>query len=289
MSHFFSDNKRPITFFVFTSLLLHLLIFILFRQGLDKLIAAKTPEPPPVWVELKNMDLPQRIADIPRPTKEEIPDKASAQALYNQKVPEETVNPLPPARAEMETPAPTAPSPPTEAKKESKSFDELYALRSSDRMEDIFKTEPPTGRPAPQPKMPGLPEAEPGPVPSPGDDYFPDYKIGGHTYLNTLANPNIRYFVELKRKFKLTFNPAPALRGRINEISRGQIDVVLGVSVNQNGDLADLIVIRSSGIEGYDKEGLRTVRSSAPFSAPPANFLEPDGMIHMAWTFIVYL
>ena len=287
MNRFFSNNRRPITFFIFTSLLLHLLIFILFRQGLDKLIAAKAPEPPPVWVELKKMELPDRIADIPKPAKEEIPDKASAQALYDQKVPEDTVNP---AHQLSQKPAPPAPvdrqkNPPPEKKSAEpfKTKEELYAARQPDRMEDVFKTEPRTQR------MPGLPEKGGDAAPSSMDDYFPDYKIGGRTYLNTLANPNIRYFVELKRKFKLTWNPAPALRGRINEISRGKIDVVLGVSVNLQGELAELMVIRSSGIESYDREGIRTVHSSAPFSAPPANLLESDGMIHMAWTFSVYL
>ena len=65
--------------------------------------------------------------------------------------------------------------------------------------------------------------------------------------------------------------------------------MVVGVSLNQNGELVDLIVIRPSGIETYDKEGLRTVKASSPFSAPPGNLLASDGMLHMAWTFIVYL
>ncbi len=122
-----------------------------------------------------------------------------------------------------------------------------------------------------------------------GGDYFPDYKVGGHTYLNTLANPNIAYYVELKRRFRNTFNPVPALQGHLNAISRGQISVVLGVTVDRSGNLANLIVIRSSGLESYDREGLRTVRSSSPFTTPPPNLLEADGQLRMAWTFIVYL
>ncbi|MBI2339611.1 MAG: TonB C-terminal domain-containing protein [Deltaproteobacteria bacterium] len=291
MNFFISTNhRRKITFFLFTSVLFHLLLFFLLRSGLDKLASLKPPPtPPPIWVELKKMELPQRIADIPQPPKEETPEKPSAQALYSQKVPEETVNPAPPAASPARAvpqKKPATEKKPAEPVRPAESFktkEELYAARQPDRMKDIFQTPPPSRH------LPGLPDEVMDSAPSSTDDYFPDYKIGGRTYLNTLGNSNIRYFVELKRKFKLTFNPAPALRGRINEISRGKIDVVLGVSVDGNGELAELMVIRSSGIESYDKEGIRTVRASAPFSAPPANLLEQDGMIHMAWTFIVYL
>src|SRR3990167_9166158 len=137
------------------------------------------------------------------------------------------------------------------------------------------------------PPIPGMPEQAEKPF-RPQGDFLPNYTIGNRTYLNTLANPNIAYFVELKRKFKLTFNPVPALRAHINEISRGKIDVILGVSVNAQGNIADLIVIRTSGIPAYDQEGIRTVRASSPFTSPPSNLLAPDNLLHMAWTFSVY-
>lgn len=121
------------------------------------------------------------------------------------------------------------------------------------------------------------------------DDYFPDYKIGNRTYLNTLANPNIAYFVELRRKFRFAFNPTPVLRPRLNQISAGQISVVWGMSVDQNGRLNGLTLIRPSGIPTYDQEAKRTIVSSAPFSRPPGHMLEKDGQMHMAWTFVVYL
>lgn len=254
-------KKRPITFFLFLSLLVHLLFLIFFWKNLDLFNKRQVP-PHPVWVELKKMELPQRIADIPQPAKEEIPDQPSAQALYNQKVKEEMVQQSPVTSHESPK-AQTQPAPKKKKLDDLKpTFDELYGMKP------------------PQQSTPDL---------LTNDDYFPDYKVGGHTYLNTLANPNIAYFVELKRRFKNTFNPVPSIRRNLNEISRGKIEVVLGVSVNSRGELADLVVIRSSGLEDYDREGVRTVRSSSPFSAPPSHLLQPDGLIHMAWTFVVYL
>lgn len=254
-------KKRPITFFVFLSLLIHLLFLIFFWKNLDLFNKRQSP-PHPVWVELKKIELPQRIADIPQPVQEEVPDQPSAQALYNQKVKEEMVQPSPVANRQS-----TESEPPTPPKKKKlddlkPTFDELYGMKP------------------PQQSTPDL---------LTHDDYFPDYKVGGRTYLNTSANPNIAYFVELKRRFKNTFNPVPSIRRNLNEISRGKIEVVLGVSVNSRGELANLVVIRSSGLDDYDREGVRTVRSSSPFSTPPSHLLQPDGLVHMAWTFVVYL
>lgn len=124
-----------------------------------------------------------------------------------------------------------------------------------------------------------------------GGDYFPDIKVGEHTYLNVLRYPDISYFVRLKRVFRMTFDPGASLRDYFsaNRIARGSVEVVLAVSLNGSGDLAELFVLKSSDIPGYDQEAMRTVRASAPFSKPPDKFLASDGVLRMMWTFTVYL
>lgn len=271
-------KKNPFTFFILISLLLHILFLLIFGKGMDHLRDIKQPQTP-VWVTFKQLEkekLPQRIADIPEPEEEEIPETPSAQALYSQKVKEETVRPgMGPPEGTPSTPERQEKTSAEKTKDSSKELSpsELYAMRTP-------KKEPGAGLPQPTWGFGGTGSM---------DDYFPDFKVGDKTYINTLGNPDIAYFVELKRKFKLTFNPVPALRSHINEISRGKIDVVIGVSVDRSGQLASLIVIRPSGLQNYDLEGIRTVKSSAPFSAPPPHLLEEDGMLHMAWTFVVYL
>ena len=123
------------------------------------------------------------------------------------------------------------------------------------------------------------------------EDFFPDYKIGDHTYLNVLRFPNVQYFVRLKRIFKTTFNPVPVLRNYVmtNQVSRGTVEVVLGVEVDGGGRLARLFIINSSGLQGYDQEAVRTVRDSAPFAKVPDNLKDEDGILRMSWTFTVYL
>jgi outer membrane biosynthesis protein TonB len=122
-----------------------------------------------------------------------------------------------------------------------------------------------------------------------GGDYFPDIKVGDRTYVNALANPQVSYYAELKKKFRLAWDPVPALRSQINQISRGQITVVMGLSVDGSGRIAALTILKGSGLSAYDAEARRTIMASAPFSKPPAYVIQKDGLAHMAWTFVVYL
>lgn len=232
------------------------------------------------------------IADLDKPLKEETPDNASVQSLYNSKVKEETVatgRRKPATRktktavvksAPQKTPTPTKAVTKTAPEKKPSLADELKALQTEKQAEEEkklakFQTAPTKTK-----------ELQNG---STSGDYLPGFKIGNHTYLNAQANPSITYFVELKRKFELTWNPAPALRRHLNQISRGEIRVVWGVTVNDEGELTDMLLIRGSGLTGYDAEARRTITASAPFSRPPANIQEKDGKLYMAWTFVYYL
>ena len=122
------------------------------------------------------------------------------------------------------------------------------------------------------------------------NDFFPDVKIGGKTYLNTAAFPDVQYFTQLKRIFRMRFNPSTPLRAHFagNRVVIGKVNVSMAVTVSADGRLKELFVIKSSGIPGYDEEALRTIRESAPFAAPPAKVME-GGELRMNWNFITYL
>ncbi|MBI4366671.1 MAG: TonB family protein [Deltaproteobacteria bacterium] len=123
------------------------------------------------------------------------------------------------------------------------------------------------------------------------EDYFPDYPHGGHTYVNVMKRPGVDYFVQLKRIFKMAWDPVPAIRAHAETaaIHRGVIKVVVGLGIDARGEMMELFVLRGSGMGGYDREALRTIRASAPFAAPPATLVAGDGQLRMSWTFIVYL
>jgi len=248
--------------FIVLSVLLHL-IFLL---GLMRAPVRKAALSSELEVTLR----PYQIADIEPPEKEQRPERARFLGMYDSTVDRETVAP-------------------------SRSEDGMRVLSG--------------GGPGPREARPGLHPLPPAATKSrdgatfaakqprsdlpfgPTEDFYPDYKMGDHTYLNVLRFPQVAYFVRLKKAFKTTFNPVPSLRGYAltNQISRGQVEVVLGVTVDRSGNLAELLVLNSSGLPSYDREALRTVRDSSPFTTPPTALLAPDGRLRMSWTFTVYL
>lgn len=263
-------NERPDLWpYIAASLVAHALLILLapFATTIPK-FKEDTVEVFPIFLR---DDGKYQIADIARPSVEKRPDKAKFLGLYDSSVEKESVASglHRPGRGEKAGEKGTPRLKPTRQKKD------LFAFSPNlFKDKDKFKE--------------GNASEEGG---SRAEDFYPDFSRGPHTYLNVLRYPGVEYFVRMKRAFKITFNPVPALRSHFasNIISRGSVDVVLGVSVGTTGELVELFVFRDSGIPSYDEEAMRTVRASAPFSKPPEKFLDDDGLLRMSWTFSVYL
>ncbi|MBI2092113.1 MAG: energy transducer TonB [Deltaproteobacteria bacterium] len=257
-------NKKNLIIAVVLSLILHLFFaFTLFYLP-DALFSEDTGA---IEVFLNKPDGGWQLADIPEPAIQEKPATAKHLGMYNQKAANETV-----ASSKKEAAA---------EKSKSRAASDLYKV---DR--DLFAMKSPVADEANNAVTSG--EAADN---ERLEDFYPDYKAGAHTYINVLRYPEVEYFVRLKRAFKMTWNPVPALRRGAStmSISRGTVSVVVAVSVEKEGNLSELFVLKSSGIASYDDEAVRTVRASSPFSSPPEKFLEDDGLLRMSWTFVLYL
>lgn len=260
------------------SFILHLLIVFAARYAP---LVAGSQDASIVEIFLDKPEGGWQLADIPEPANQEKPDKSKFLGMYNQKAQEETVaGQKPEIRKEGKAgqSAGRAGQPTGEAgktakqeKQENAGPDTMYAPSEKKEGNEIVR---------------GTPSRAEGGMP---EDFYPDYKHGEHTYLNVLRYPEVEYFVRLKRMFKMTWNPTPVLQRELTSVSRGSVSVVMAVSVNRTGNIAELFVLKSSGLAGYDNEALRTIRASSPFSSPPNKFLKDDGMLRMSWTFIVYL
>ncbi|HPQ81634.1 MAG TPA: energy transducer TonB [bacterium] len=283
--------------YILASLFFHLLLVFLLPWGIapagfdEKPIEVFAIEDVP---EHRSGKTPYRIADIARPAVEQKPKDAKFLGMYDSAVPEEQVGV---SRSKGEggqggklktrigeagpgRKSPEAGRPKKSRKKASTGTDRLYAFNK-----DLF-----TDSEGPRRGVEEEGSVAPG-APGGMDDFYPDFRRGAHTYLNVLRYPGVEYFVRMKRAFKIAFNPSPSLGEHFsrNIVSRGSVEVVLGVSVGRDGNLSELFVFRSSGIPAYDQESMRTVRVSAPFASPPGKFLSDDGMLRMTWTFTVYL
>lgn len=261
------DDKLELWPYILASFLLHVLLLVLIPKAI--VVSEFKDEPIEVFAveDSPKSQEAWRIADIAEPKIQQKPKSAKFLGIYDSAVSEEVVG-------IGERQGKTNPPKPVRQRWIESSKDKLFAFNK-----DIFDDRPSPPKDADEHTSGGL------------DDFYPDFRRGVHTYLNVLRHPGVEYFVRLKHAFKLTFNPEPPLREYFsqNRVTRGSIDVVLGVSVNRTGELAELFVFRSSGVKTYDEEALRTVRASAPFATPPEKFLSDDGLLRMSWTFSVYL
>src|SRR3989338_2737695 len=241
------EKKERIVPYILGSLLFHLFVFLLLPF---LMYTHSAPEEKVVeLLPLKEDGELYRLADISPPDIESRPENAQLLGQYDSSVEQEQVS--------------------TGQKKETDSGEE--------RDETSQKNE----RAQPKNEKPQLFQVNPKlfarneRASAPQAEFYPDFRVGAKTYLNVLRYPDVDYFVRLKRVFKTTWNPEPALRQDFlnNQVARGSVEVVLGVSVDQKGELAELFVLRSSGMPAYDQEALRTIRASSPFSLPPQKFL----------------
>lgn len=312
------QKKTIIIALLISFLFIHLpLLFVFSRLDSvsDRKITQKQQKKDIIMLNLQDTTIPNQVVDISKPAVEKIPNKPSAQSLYNSSVEHETVSGhfsknnggvKTQKQQNIKASQPQQQQQTTEKMQQTKNNlansqnnqtttntksnlqDQLKMLKDEKQQidqkhyADLFKNSQTS-------KLPSLATAVSQPGGGNSDDFLPNYKIGDRTFLNTLANPNIGYFVELRRKFRFAFNPRPVLIRQLNMISRGEISVVWGVTVDSTGHIAGLTLIRSSGLPDYDNEARRTITVSAPFSSPPTGMLDKNQQLNMAWTFVVYL
>lgn len=125
-------------------------------------------------------------------------------------------------------------------------------------------------------------------------DYFADVKKGNHTYLNVLRFPGARYILRLKKAFGITWSPEVALEDDEfrRQLSVGKVEATVGFSIDTDGNLAEVFLHKSSGIDQYDQEAIRTIRASAPFASLTPEIRQlagEDGLLRLSITFVVSL
>src|SRR5262245_21272693 len=227
------NQTRTLLLFILLSILLHFLlgcIFYLIPKNISVLEKQKKEDTQVVWVKPEFFqNQPTEIADIERPAEEKRPQKSRFAGQYDSAVKEETVaRPKPKPKVIQENPfsGEARPSPtiakrtePTpseekietpEAKKEEPEKTELEKPKNLDlgdlalKPQDVLKEkkkeiEKPKQEALDLAKLgPGLEYGRPGGPDLFQHDYYPDYKIGGKTYLNVMKVQDVAFFVKMK-------------------------------------------------------------------------------------------
>ena len=86
------------------------------------------------------------------------------------------------------------------------------------------------------------------------------------------------YLAEIRRRVKRNWRPSTPINNR---------NTVLAFSIQRNGQITGLRVIRSSGSPKVDRESLEAVKKSSPFAALPQNF--PNEQLSIEFNFNIYV
>ena len=147
-----------------------------------------------------------------------------------------------------------------------------------------------TPKPKPQPKEPpsagvaSLLGTESRSLAEHGNDFFfPNSQNPSQQALNpggidARRNPNFAdYFAKIRRRVRRNWRPSSPGEDK---------NTVLVFSIQRNGQISDLRILRSSGSSKVDQESLAAVQNSAPFPALPADFPQPQ--LNLEFNFNIY-
>jgi len=121
-------------------------------------------------------------------------------------------------------------------------------------------------------------------------DYLGDLDDGDATSLNSKKWKFAAFFNRMKSQVREEWHPDQLLsRHDPSGNIYGAKDRVtmLKVQLSLDGRVADVSVVKSSGVEFLDEEAMSAFRRAQPFSNPPEQLAEPDGMIRFQFGFVV--
>lgn len=123
-------------------------------------------------------------------------------------------------------------------------------------------------------------------------DYLGELDDGDATALNSKKWKFAAFFNRMKSQVREEWHPDHLLsRHDPSGNIYGAKDRVtmLRVSLALDGKVADVSVVKSSGVEFLDEEAMSAFRRAQPFSNPPEQLAEPDGMIRFQFGFVVQI
>lgn len=127
---------------------------------------------------------------------------------------------------------------------------------------------------------------------APAPDHIRGVKTGSDTFLNSREYMYATFFNRLKRLVGQVWHPGvrDALERR-DTIGHGpakdELVTLVFVSLEPDGDLETVQLLRSSGLAVFDDLALRAFHDAAPFPNPPRGLIGPDGRIRFRFGFTI--
>ena len=121
------------------------------------------------------------------------------------------------------------------------------------------------------------------------ENFTPDVKVGNQAELGTRASPFAAYITSMHRQIHKIFTFG-FLQDQQNKLGRGAFEdetlwTQIQISLNGDGTIDKLGIVRSSGSVPFDAVALDSVRSAGPFEKPPQAIRSANGKVYMDWQF----
>lgn len=119
------------------------------------------------------------------------------------------------------------------------------------------------------------------------ENFVPNVKPGNQTALNAAADPFAHYLAtihrSIHREFAMGFlRNLPMGGGAFDDNS---LRTKLEISINRDGSLHKVGVVRTSGFLPFDYGAFDAVVRAGPFATPPRKILSGDGRVYVHWGF----
>jgi TonB family protein len=121
------------------------------------------------------------------------------------------------------------------------------------------------------------------------ENFVPDVKPGNQTALKTRAHPYALYIARMHRRIHelwgFGFLEDLDNKGADYPLNDPNLWTNIEVSVNPDGTVCNITVVKTSGKTEFDVAAIDSVASAAPFESTPEVIRSPDGRIYLHWGF----
>ena len=238
-----------------------------------------------------------QYVSLDAPEKEEKPDEARFADKYDSKVEEEIAKKAAPGSPQRAAPLPVPVERLAEADAEgdteSDSANEEAPPQELDEdgvsAREEATSPSPTLRP-PSELFPSLDNAEAAEMLGDGGsiDYLRDVAEGDKTLLNRKRTRYWAFFDRVKRQVSKQWSPVSEHRKRDpygNVYGVKDRYSTVDVTLNGDGTVRRLYLSRASGLDFFDDEAVRALKSAGPFHNPPEGLKDEDGLVHFTFGF----
>jgi TonB family protein len=125
---------------------------------------------------------------------------------------------------------------------------------------------------------------------APANDHLEDVEEGEGTFLNTRDWKYASFFNRVKQFVGMHWDPQGPLQQRdpTGQIYSGRDrHTVLEVTLNETGQLEDVRIEKSSGLDFLDQVAVQSFERASPFPNPPAGLLDDDHKVRFSFGFFL--